>query len=341
MPRWGPVARDLLTVTAATGANSWALFVRSGELRCERYNNGTNLAAPRATISFSGGDQIEGQITLVPIDSAETVGDGSFVFKSGESSPATSIFAWDVDGDQVYEHALTAGDRATTPVYEGGYLYWLEWQQAYTATCTVSLMRSRCDLGDVTEIETFSLPEANGNSGGARIGFILTLAGDLVFSWYTNNEDTSHMLRIYSKSHTSGAAVDRSTASWDTYFGLTEHPDHEDWFDNLISGSSVYDPADSAAYLFANVSGDGAATGPLHRLTTVTTAANSWPDGTGDFAPGGGVTCVSRYDELVQVGTTDAVRATTPAGGTPEAFFPVDSDDDGPPTALFYIGPTA
>ncbi len=349
--RFGPPAWDLQTVTAATGANSWGFFLKASSLTCERYNDAAYLASQRGTISYGGGDTLEGPVTLIPIDSEGLVGDGSFCFKAGSGSVATSIFVWDVLGADLYEHTLTAGDRATTPVYVGGYLYWLEWQITFVNPCTVSLMRSRCDLGDVTELETFSLPEVNGNAGGAVVDWIFTIGTALAFCWRTANEDLTNHARVYSKQHAAGSATDESS-TWSTRFGWSESGTPT-WYDAKFDcpGASIYEPSSSKAWLA--VLTDPAWSGEqgiLSSSTAVTGATSIWNAApSGDWALGIYLRAVSIYSTDAQVyGSTDGTpylirhpRESVPGGAPVLRVEPEGDGDLQYPSALFYVGPSA
>lgn len=349
MPRYGPIAFGLMTVTAATGANSWGFFLKASELTCERYNDLAFLNSQRGSIAYSGGDTKEGPVTLIPIDSEGLVGDGSFCFKAGASSPATSIFVWDVLGANLYEHALTAGDRATTPVYVSGYLYWLEWQITFVSPCTVSLMRSRSDFSGVTELETFTLDEANGNVGGARVELVVPTVAALAFTWRTGNEDGHNQLRVWNKNFAAGVPTEK-TSDWATALGLRVNVDNTDWLDGTIDGAGLYDPGESTSYLSATVTtthASGFDGGFRGRLQTYagTSPADLWPNNAGLWDVS--AVALSVGGDFAQISNAAGIlvrhdRSTPIEAGDPLLSGEVEGDGDLTfPTALFYVGASA
>lgn len=344
--RFGPPAWDLQTVVAASGANSWGFFLKAGSLTCERYNDGTFLNNQRGTIAYSGGPDIEGPVVLVTIDAGNTVGDGSFVFKAGTGAVADKIHTWDVEGEQVYEYEIPATTRATTPCYEGGYLWWLEWLIAYDASATVRLMRSRCDLQDVTEIDTFELPEVQGNAGGATVDWVYATESDLVYLWRTGDEDepASHA-RVYATPKSVGGAIDVTEEGWAAAFGWTENPDDAGWYDaHFPSYASVRIPGKSLLSAVPDSDWAGPEVGILHQTDNSLGISPQWPNTapTGAWFLTGDIACLSVYGDDAQISVSpNFVRHDLSTSGDPE--FNVEPDGDGEqfPTALFLVGPTA
>lgn len=339
---------DLVEVTASTGADTWGLFV-GGSLVCERYAGGTWIdGSQRATIAFSGGQDVDGQVTMVPVDGGETVGDGSFVFKSGTGAPATAIHVWDVQGEVVYTRTLATDTLATTPLYRDGYLWWLEWNGDFNNPTTVSLMRSRCDLGDVTELETFDLPEVNGNVGGAHVHYIVPLDGGLDFSWLTNNESGHQQLRFFNKSYAAGVAADK-TNDYAAHYDIPFNVDGAtDWLDGSASCVSIYH--DGQAYLAPLLSsnhedgiGPSSIDGALQYQDS-TTPGVIWANNDGDWLVSS--TSISVFDGVAALygnGTIIRHDATIPVDpGGPALVASVDGPIElGLPVAMFYVGPSA
>lgn len=286
-------APDLVRVVPPTG-NLWGLFVDADELRCEPYDDGTFIVgATRASIAYSGGATVEGAVTMIHEDSEALVGPGSFVFKAGASSPATSIVVWDVEGAALHTRTLTAGDRCTTPVYLGGWLYWFEWAIAIEFTPkTVSFRRSRADLSSLTELETFDLSEVNGNVGGALIELVLPLEGNIVFSWRTGNEDGHDQLAFYSKALSIGAPAD-NTADWALAFGIRESVDSAPYLDGSAVGAGLWDPVEEFCYFSADFNTahasdfDGGFRGRLQRTINTIGASTVWANNAGLWDVGG------------------------------------------------------
>lgn len=165
-PTRGPIARNILSVVAASGANQEAFYISAGEAFVDFYND-AEFVSNRATLSFSGEETIEGNVTRIDVDSEATVGDGSYCFKTGSGAIADKIYCWDVEGATIHEYEIPATKRATTPLLRDGFLWWLEWPIAYAATVSVVLKKSRCDLTtDLATVHTFSLDERNGKRGG-------------------------------------------------------------------------------------------------------------------------------------------------------------------------------
>lgn len=347
--RFGPPAWDLQKVIAATGANSWGFFLKASSLTCERYNDLIFLNSQRGTISYGGGDTLEGPVTLIPIDSEGLVGDGSIVFKAGATSVATSIFVWDVLGADLYERTLTAGDRATTPVFVGGYLWWLEWQIAFVNPCTVSLMRSRADLSGVTELETFSLAEQNGNAGGAQVELVVPSIASLAFTWRTGNEDGHNQLQVWNKNFAAGVPTEK-TDDWATALGIRPNVDNTDWLDGTIVGAGLYDPGEATSYLSATVAtthDDGFDGGFRGRLQTYagTSPSDLWPNNAGLWEVSS--VALSVGGDFAQVSNGSGIilrhdRSTPIEAGDPLISAEVEGDGDlNLPNAVFYIGASA
>jgi hypothetical protein len=344
------VARSLLRVIAAAQGNQEGLFILDGELRCERYNDAEFLGDLRASIAFSGDLVLEGSVTRIDVDSAETVADGSYVFRTGAGVIADTIYSWDVSGAALYDYAIPATTRATNPVLRNGYLWWLEWPIAFADPADVLLKRSRCDLTtDLATVDSFQLEGRQGNAGGPRIPLIIPLDGDLWFLWQVSNEDGEQWFRAFSKDYSTGEPANL-TADFVAQFGA---PLNDDWAevatgdDPVIDGCAVYDSSAGKAYAAWRPSADwpGPGVDPwplLWSMDSVTAMVAVWTSS--DSANPAPFRCLTRRGDVAQVTwnlepVTVCRHPVPDAGGFPEVTFELDlSSENGDPVALFYIG---
>lgn len=337
--RRGPVARNLLTVGPVAAGNVEALSL-PGDLSADIYQDDV-FVSNRATIGFSGDTTFEGPVTRVDLDSAETVGPRSFVFKSGAGAIADKIYAWDVDGAALHDYEIPATTRATTPVYRDGFLWWLEWPIAYAATVSVLLKKSRCDLStDLATVHTFSVDERNGNAGGARVELIVPLDGDLFFLWRMSNEDGEQWYRCFSKDYSTGNAVNTTADVLTTQFGATMESAWAQVDPNIGQaffgfGAAVYDASEGKAYVAWHPSQDwpGPGTDPWAILWSMDsplgmTAVWTSSEGTGST----GYKTVSRLGDLalvqgppiVEDGPDVFIHPVPDPGAFPEVSFGSD-----------------
>lgn len=345
-PTRGPVARDLLAVVAASGANQEAFYVSAGEAFVDYYLD-SEFISNRATLSFSGEETFEGPVTRVDVDSEATVGDGSYVWKAGSGAIADHIYSWDVEGATIYDYEIPATKRATTPLLRDGFLWWLEWPIAYAATVSVVLKKSRCDLTtDLATVHTFSLDERNGNAGGAKVPLIVPLDGSLWFLWQMSNEDGEEWYRAFSKDYTTGNAVDVTGDVLETQLGATMDDDWAQQDPNTGQadfgpGAAVYYPSEGKAYVAWQPTPDWP--GPstvnwpkLWSMDSITAMVEVWTSSGVDHEPAG-FACLTRRGAFGQVHQRagdpfNIFRHPVPdLGGFPEVAFSVDA------RAVFYI----
>lgn len=144
--------------------DAWGLLEDSGFLLCRGYAAGIDLDLERASVELPDG--LSPLLpTCIPADSLAIYAPDSFAFLLG-SDPATAadLGTWDAGGSGVLHTATTLAGRAlTTPLYSGGWLYFLDYDKASSLNgdnevrIVVRLFRSRLDLQEIEGVWQFDL----------------------------------------------------------------------------------------------------------------------------------------------------------------------------------------
>lgn len=296
MPRpfRSPVAVGVIKAVAPADASIDAYaFTKSGDtLYAFGYNSG-NYVSQRGTLDASAwplwldtytyaGNGTTGACVILS-DSAGLVGDGSLAYVGDDDK----LVCWDVVGETSHVRTTASGYHAGAVIYDSGYLYWAEVENApHTGGryFYVRSMRGRTDFTSVSTLATYEFDGAANDGVGCdayRVRRTSTGCWYFVFGYYGETSPSEDVWFADSGSTSAESAdangTDGMRASTNAAifggkpYSLAAHPatatdlypsaSAVSWTSgNVVGGTyQVYDTSTESAYLWS-VAGDEDAT---------------------------------------------------------------------------------